>query len=90
MYLKDDDLEATLEVGGDMRKIQYSYRFLKKRILDVAEKAVDDGGERENRSEPGREPNVQLSLSPEEIQRLREILQQRDNEISMFIEQMSL
>nr|XP_002124970.1 kinesin-like protein KIF6 [Ciona intestinalis] len=78
IYLADDDLEATLDVGGDTRKIQYCYNFLKKKIKE--------------RKEPDEVETVQHvpqddgpTLSPTEVQRLREILQQRDNEISILV-----
>ena len=65
-----------------MRKIQYCYRFLKKRIKEQPEidkstpppHATTDSSDAQSVPQP--------TLSPAEVQRLREILQQRDNEIS--------
>ncbi|XP_076801404.1 kinesin-like protein KIF6 [Clavelina lepadiformis] len=85
-YLEDDDLESSLDAGGDMRKIQYCYRFLKKRIKerpDPPTNQEDLKGEKDASSSDEIPP--QPTLSPAEIQRLREILQQRDNEISILV-----
>lgn len=76
-------MESTLDVGGDSRKIQYCYQFLKKSINDrpeIEKTPISSSQETANPSSDS--PNPQPSLSPAEVQRLREILQQRDNEIS--------
>uniref|UniRef100_F6TB77 Kinesin-like protein n=1 Tax=Ciona intestinalis TaxID=7719 RepID=F6TB77_CIOIN len=79
IYLADDDLEATLDVGGDTRKIQYCYNFLKKKIKE--RKEPDEKVETVQHVPQDDGP----TLSPTEVQRLREILQQRDNEISILV-----
>nr|CAB3259114.1 kinesin-like protein KIF6 [Phallusia mammillata] len=83
-YLDDPDLEASLEVGGDMRKIQYSYRFLKGKALERSAVTKVESPKPETERQPQESATVP-HLSPAEIQRLREILQQRDNEISILV-----
>ena len=63
-----------------MRKIQYCYRYLKKTIKERPEVSTPLSSSKTDSQESNSNP--QPSLSPAEIQRLREILQQRDNEIS--------
>uniref|UniRef100_H2Z181 Kinesin-like protein n=1 Tax=Ciona savignyi TaxID=51511 RepID=H2Z181_CIOSA len=80
-YLNDDDLEATLDAGGDMRKIQYCYHVLKKKVKERPEVSEVASVEEESSNNVSPGP----VLSPAEVQRLREILQQRDNEISILV-----
>ena len=81
-YLKDDDLESSLDVGGDMRKIQYCYCYLKKRIKEQPQTEQSPLPTSRSATDVSNPASSQPTLSPAEIQRLRELLQQRDNEIS--------
>lgn len=85
-YLKSSDLEANLDVGGDMRKIQYCYSYLKKLALAAGEN-VNVNQTLNNSVESAKPPETidkTQDLTPLETKRLKEILQQRDNEISKF------
>ncbi|XP_039253438.1 kinesin-like protein KIF6 [Styela clava] len=87
-YLNDTDLEATLDVGGDMRKIQYSYGRLKKYANRKGVSAIEENGDenvRPDTQSQHQSNNDEQELSPLEIKRLKEILQQRDTEINILV-----
>ena len=60
----------TLNVGGDMRKIQYCYKRFKKLIKEKAPCLPHDSD--------------QPVLDDHQVKRLKEILEQRDNEICIL------
>ncbi|XP_059210074.1 LOW QUALITY PROTEIN: kinesin-like protein KIF6 [Centropristis striata] len=85
-FLDDPDPDVTLSLGPDMRKIQYCFSLLKKMIMDR-----HGGG---NRSSDGkvspaatvREVGTQDSHQhAAEVTKLKEMMTQRDNEISILV-----
>ncbi|XP_072103617.1 kinesin-like protein KIF6 isoform X2 [Mobula birostris] len=79
-YLEDTDTEASLEIGPDMRKIQYCFHLLKSLAKEL------------QRCTPGLniENDVSLPDTNEDVVndaeiKLRELLQQRDNEINILV-----
>ncbi|XP_038585628.1 kinesin-like protein KIF6 [Micropterus salmoides] len=81
-FLGDPDPDVTLSLGPDMRKIQYCFSLLK--VMIMAKNRHND------RQEPPatsvREEVVQDSHhSAAEVTKLKEMLKQRDNEISILV-----
>ncbi|XP_026551148.1 kinesin-like protein KIF6 [Pseudonaja textilis] len=79
-FLEDPDPESILEIGADMRKIKYCFSHLKRLVNDA--------------KLPGNQllgPDVQEDKSSntvignEELKKLKDLLQQRDNEINILI-----
>ncbi|XP_055492316.1 kinesin-like protein KIF6 isoform X2 [Leucoraja erinacea] len=79
-FLEDTDAEASLEIGPDMRKIQHCFQLLKGLMketqqckpglqMDNGVSTPDTNGDGDNNAET----------------RLRELLQQRDNEINILV-----
>ena len=83
--MDDRDLEnASLNVGADMRKINFCFRFLKELYLQMAKmKSVPSNSQLVNSNLP---PNITIVDSShydtKETKDLKETLRQRDNEIS--------
>ncbi|KAI5618808.1 kinesin-like protein KIF6 [Silurus asotus] len=83
VFLDDSDPEATLDLGADMRKIRHSFSFLKAMLL----------GKRSTQNEAGDISPVTTSSiedmpdSPanRELLKLKDMLTQRDNEISILV-----
>uniref|UniRef100_A0A8C5JAF7 Kinesin-like protein n=1 Tax=Junco hyemalis TaxID=40217 RepID=A0A8C5JAF7_JUNHY len=72
-FLKDNDPDSSLDVGADMRKIKYCFIYMKVFFLngDQSKKLLsEDISEEKN--------------SNEELEKLKGLLQQRDNEISIL------
>ncbi|KAF4013362.1 hypothetical protein G4228_005014 [Cervus hanglu yarkandensis] len=82
-FLEDQDPESKLEVGADMRKIHHCFHYLKKLLHD---KKIH---RQSTAPSENKDQNCQEPLREEEYKKLRDILQQRDNEIRMR-EEMSL
>ncbi|KAM4042914.1 kinesin-like protein KIF6 isoform 1-T1 [Anomaloglossus baeobatrachus] len=80
MFLDDADPDSRLDVGADMRRIHYSFAFFKRVLLD---KRPSDG----NASSPetSTENPATSSARPEEVKKLRDLLQQRDSEINILV-----
>ncbi|XP_066467721.1 kinesin-like protein KIF6 [Tiliqua scincoides] len=79
VFLEDTDPESTLEVGADMRKIKLCFNHLKKLINEVKLS-------RNHLPEPdivGESTNS--SVATEELKKLKDLLQQRDNEINILV-----
>uniref|UniRef100_A0A452TG23 Kinesin-like protein n=1 Tax=Ursus maritimus TaxID=29073 RepID=A0A452TG23_URSMA len=76
-FLEDQDPESRLEVGTDMRKIHHCFHHLKKLLND---KKIHG---KSTVSSEIKDQDCQEPLK-EEYQKLRDILQQRDNEISIL------
>ncbi|XP_031757339.1 kinesin-like protein KIF6 isoform X1 [Xenopus tropicalis] len=78
-FLEDRDPESSLDMGADMRKIQYCFAFIKllhgKKEEESRASSPVNAAERPSSSAP----------RPEEIKKLRDILQQRDNEINILV-----
>ncbi|XP_068088815.1 kinesin-like protein KIF6 [Hyperolius riggenbachi] len=79
-FLEDGDPESTLDIGADMRKIHFCFALLKKRFRD---KRPSDYGLLAPET-PIDRPASSAS-HPEDIKRLRDLLQQRDNEINILV-----
>ncbi|NXG22339.1 KIF6 protein, partial [Grallaria varia] len=74
-FLKDDDPDSTLDVGADMRKIKYCFVHMKQLMkypTTSHEKLL-------SRDIPEEE------AEKEELGKLKELLQQRDNEINILV-----
>ncbi|KAG7466056.1 hypothetical protein MATL_G00160760 [Megalops atlanticus] len=80
-FVEDPDPEVTLDLGPDMRKIHHSFSLLKGMVRD---KLSGGGGDGEPPT-PSDVPSKPGSPQPEEVKKLRDILQQRDNEISVLV-----
>ncbi|XP_036271250.1 kinesin-like protein KIF6 [Pipistrellus kuhlii] len=78
-FLEDRDPESRLEVGADMRKIHHCFRHLKKLLMDKK------GDETNTMSSEIKDQDCQEPLKEEEYKKLRDILQQRDNEINILV-----
>ncbi|XP_062981684.1 kinesin-like protein KIF6 [Elgaria multicarinata webbii] len=79
-FLEDTDPESILEVGADMRKIKYCFSYLKRLVND--EKlpknhllAPDIPADKSANS----------TIGNEELKKLKDLLQQRDNEINILV-----
>ncbi|KAL8592600.1 hypothetical protein ACOMHN_026530 [Nucella lapillus] len=79
-FIDDSDPEPVLNVGADMRKIHYCFRKLRRKVL-------------ERPSAPQRAPTPPRPESPPDVgpysktenKRLKDLLQQRDNEINILV-----
>ncbi|XP_074188975.1 kinesin-like protein KIF6 isoform X2 [Rhinolophus sinicus] len=78
-FLEDQDPESRLEVGADMRKIHHCFHHLKKLLNDKKTQGKSTVSS-EIKDQDGQEP-----LKEEEYKKLRDILQQRDNEINILV-----
>ena len=87
-YIDAHDLESTLEVGGDMRKIQHCFRRFKKLVKERPSPpgAPGSGGAGGDTShEHDDEQQHEQQLDDRQTERLKEILEQRDNEICILL-----
>ncbi|KAM6138169.1 kinesin-like protein KIF6 [Phoenicopterus ruber ruber] len=78
-FLEDNDPDSTLDVGADMRKIKYCFVHVKKlinhsKISDKKLLSQHISEEKDTNKEAG-----------EELKKLKELLQQRDNEINILV-----
>uniref|UniRef100_A0A8D1FGR9 Kinesin-like protein n=1 Tax=Sus scrofa TaxID=9823 RepID=A0A8D1FGR9_PIG len=78
-FLEDQDPESKLEVGADMRKIHHCFHYLKNLLNDQKIHGMSRASS-EVKGQDCREP-----LKEEEYKKLRDILQQRDNEINILV-----
>lgn len=78
-FLEDQDPESRLEVGADMRKIHHCFHYLKKLLND---KKIYG---KSTVSSEIKDPDCQEPLPEGEYKKLRDILQQRDNEINILV-----
>ncbi|NXU48925.1 KIF6 protein, partial [Turnix velox] len=79
MFLEDTDPESTLDVGADMRKIKYCFIHVKQLMNHV--KTSQNKMQSQHTSEE-KDTNKDLG---EELKKLKELLQQRDNEINILV-----
>ncbi|KFO78667.1 Kinesin-like KIF6 [Cuculus canorus] len=79
LFLKDNDPDSTLDVGADMRKIKYCFIHLKQ-LLNHS-KASDKKQLLQHISEE-KDAN---EAEKEELKKMKELLQQRNNEINILI-----
>ncbi|NWR70976.1 KIF6 protein, partial [Centropus unirufus] len=81
-FLEDNDPDSTLDVGADMRKIKYCFiRF--KQLLNQS-KISDKNLHLEHFSEE-KDTNKEAEEKLEELKKLKELLQQRNNEINILV-----
>ncbi|XP_047652554.1 kinesin-like protein KIF6 [Phacochoerus africanus] len=78
-FLEDQDPESKLEVGADMRKIHHCFHYLKNLLNDQKIHGMSRASSKV-KGQDCREP-----LKEEEYKKLRDILQQRDNEINILV-----
>ncbi|XP_051880813.1 kinesin-like protein KIF6 [Pristis pectinata] len=79
-FLEDTDAEASLEIGPDMRKIQYCFQLLKSLVKELQQ--FRPGLQIENEVSP---PDTNGDVVNGAEMKLRELLQQRDNEINILV-----
>ncbi|CAG2221785.1 KIF6_9 [Mytilus edulis] len=80
-YLADNDKESTLDIGADMRKIQYCYSLLKQMVQEKP-KVVEVEAQQRSPS------YTDVDTGPyrdSENGRLKELILQRDNEINILV-----
>ncbi|XP_032299123.1 kinesin-like protein KIF6 isoform X2 [Coturnix japonica] len=77
IFLEDSDPESTLDVEADMRKIKYCFTYLKNhsKISDGKLLSHHICEEKDTSKEDGKE----------ELKKMKELLQQRDNEINILV-----
>uniref|UniRef100_A0A663LLN8 Kinesin-like protein n=1 Tax=Athene cunicularia TaxID=194338 RepID=A0A663LLN8_ATHCN len=79
-FLEDNEPDSILDVGADMRKIKYCFIHLKVFLLNISDKKLlsqNTSNKKDSNKEAGEE----------ELKKLKELLQQRDNEISILYEE---
>ncbi|NXF67298.1 KIF6 protein, partial [Ciccaba nigrolineata] len=79
-FLEDNDPDSILDVGVDMRKIKYCFVHLKQlmnhsKISDKKLLSQHNSNKKDSNKEAGEE----------ELKKLKELLQQRDNEINILV-----
>ncbi|XP_064914218.1 kinesin-like protein KIF6 isoform X2 [Columba livia] len=79
-FIEDNDPDSTLDVGADMRKIKYCFIHLKQLMNDS--KMTDKNLPLQHNSE---EKDTNKEVGEEELKKLKELLQQRDNEINVLV-----
>ncbi|XP_030574940.1 kinesin-like protein KIF6 isoform X4 [Archocentrus centrarchus] len=85
-FLDDPDPDATLSFGPDMRKIKYCFSLLKLMIWDKRGRKNRRGDDKEIPAATVKEEEIQHSHhGAGEVVKLKEMLQQRDNEISILV-----
>ncbi|XP_063353827.1 kinesin-like protein KIF6 [Pelmatolapia mariae] len=85
-YLDDPDPDVTLSLGPDMRKIQYCFSLLKVIIWDKKGGKNRCSDDKATPAATVREEEIQHShQSAGEVAKLKEMLGQRDNEISILV-----
>ncbi|XP_051249392.1 kinesin-like protein KIF6 isoform X1 [Dicentrarchus labrax] len=83
-FLDDRDPDVTLSLGPDMRKIQYCFSLLRMMIMD--KHGGGNGRSDGSPAETVREEVIQDSYhSAAEVTKLKTMLKQRDNEISILV-----
>lgn len=95
LYLKDKNPEVQLLVGGDMRKIQLCFQLLKTEVLrnyttaNTEPKCSETKGDNSSVDVANDEgcvtKDVEVVATDKELQRLRELLKQRDDEINVLL-----
>ncbi|KFP18261.1 Kinesin-like KIF6, partial [Egretta garzetta] len=79
-YLEDNDPDSTLDVGADIRKIKYCFVHVKQLLNNS--KISDKKLLSQHISE---EEDTNREAGEEELKKLKELLQQRDNEINILV-----
>jgi len=88
-FLKDPDPETDINLDGDMRKINFVFKRLKKMINLGGGGPSPAGGlmnlDGVENGENTKEKIKQFQITPDELIRLKEILEQRDTEIAVLV-----
>ena len=83
-YLEDRDVDATLNVGADMRKINYCFRYFKELYNQLMESSKQTT--KNNNNQQQQQASVTIvdasHYDSKEMKDLKDTLKQRDNEIS--------
>lgn len=86
-FLKDPDPEIDLNLDGDLRKINFIFKKMKK-IINLGgsiDHTVINGSDQIVAGQIGNRQSKQFQITPEEIIRLKDILEQRDAEIAVLV-----
>ncbi|NXC32834.1 KIF6 protein, partial [Campylorhamphus procurvoides] len=78
-FLKDNDPDSTLDVGADMRKIKYCFVHMKQLMNHPTT------SDKKLLSQDIPEEYTNKEAGEEELEKLKELLQQRDNEINILV-----
>ncbi|XP_051638838.1 kinesin-like protein KIF6 isoform X4 [Manacus candei] len=78
-FLKDNDPDSTLDVGADMRKIKYCFIHMKQLMNHPTT------SDKKLLSQNISEEEDTNKESGEELEKLKDLLQQRDNEINILV-----
>ncbi|NWS65458.1 KIF6 protein, partial [Crotophaga sulcirostris] len=79
-FLKDNDPDSTLDVGADMRKIKYCFIHLKQLMNNSK-----ISGKKLPLQHISEEKDANKEAEEEELKKLKELLQQRNNEINILV-----
>ncbi|XP_075303978.1 kinesin-like protein KIF6 [Odontesthes bonariensis] len=83
-FLNDPDPDVTLSLGPDMRKIQHCFSLLKMMIL--SKQGGRNGCRKQSPTVTVKEEDIQVNhVSAAEVTKLKDMLRQRDNEISILV-----
>ncbi|XP_072220915.1 kinesin-like protein KIF6 [Leuresthes tenuis] len=83
-FLNDPDPDVTLSLGPDMRKIQHCFSLLKMMIL--SKQGGRNGCRKKSPTVTVKEEDGQINhISAAEVTKLKDMLSQRDNEISILV-----
>ncbi|XP_056151323.1 kinesin-like protein KIF6 [Lampris incognitus] len=84
-FLDDPDPEVTLALGPDLRKINHCFSLLKAMIRERLASCHGRGGGQVSPSGAVRQTENQDSPRPADVSKLKEMLAQRDNEMSVLV-----
>ncbi|KAM6969521.1 kinesin-like protein KIF6 [Tautogolabrus adspersus] len=85
-FLEDPDPDVTLSLGADMRKIQCCFSLLKSMIMDKRGGGNKPGDDKESPGETVKREDIEdISHRAAEVTKFKEMLTQRDNEISILV-----
>ncbi|KAM3856766.1 kinesin-like protein KIF6 [Vipera latastei] len=79
-FLEDTDPESILEIGADMRKIKYCFSHLKSLVNDAKLPGNQLLG-----PDAQEDKSANAVIGNEELKKLKNLLQQRDNEINILV-----
>ncbi|XP_058254853.1 kinesin-like protein KIF6 [Hemibagrus wyckioides] len=90
VFLDDPDPEVTLELGPDMRKIRHCFSLLKVRLRETPVELRMGNGAQYGAGDFSPLPSSNIRDSPDipanrELLKLKDMLTQRDNEISILV-----
>ncbi|XP_032228213.2 kinesin-like protein KIF6 isoform X2 [Nematostella vectensis] len=83
-FIEDPDPDAALSVGADMRKIDFCFKLLKEHVLERPTKSSTPS--QRSQSQPNEDSSYLGHQT--ETSKLKELIKQRDNEISILCKAM--